>query len=146
MDSVFDPAKFRRAKAYVVTAPYVNMRASTSQGFRLVGLHAGAPVPEDASDESVFYHLRDSLIAEVEQPAEPEPEKSPDMPPPGGDGPKGENPPSGSDGGDPAEPGQGDPQTGPAGSGPAPAADPAVAAPGPKTGPRSARSKTSTTT
>jgi hypothetical protein len=66
--NAFDPATFKRAKGYVVVAPYVTLTTATPQGKRLVGLHAGAPVPPDVPDSQVFYHLRDGMVVEADEP------------------------------------------------------------------------------
>jgi len=84
-DSLFHPETFKRAPGYKVVAPMVNLVTATPQGYRMLAFHSGAPVPADVSDESVFYHLRDKLIAEVDVPApvlaEPEqvPVKAPEQ-------------------------------------------------------------------
>lgn len=81
--NVFDAATFERsATGYVVTAPYVTLTTATPHGRRLVGLHAGAPVPDDVTDQQVFYHLRDGMIEELPAPEPPAPEPPADPEPP----------------------------------------------------------------
>lgn len=55
---------------YVVTAPYVTLTTNTAEGKRLMGFFQGAPVPPDVPEDQIKYHLRDKMIAEVEDPAQ----------------------------------------------------------------------------
>lgn len=55
---------------YVVTAPYVTVQTMTTHGKRVIGLHTGAPVPDDAPESWVKGHLEAKMIAEVTDPSE----------------------------------------------------------------------------
>lgn len=54
---------------YIVTGAYVTVKTMTHQGPRILGLMAGAPVPDDAEPAWVKHHLETNLIVEVEDPA-----------------------------------------------------------------------------
>jgi hypothetical protein len=53
------------AKGYTVVGEYITVRTATADGYRIVGLYKGAPLPGDVSPEAVAHHLRQGLIAEV---------------------------------------------------------------------------------
>lgn len=55
---------------YVVVAPYVTLKTMTHQGARILGFHAGAPVPDDVPPEMIKHHLDNKLIAEVADPTQ----------------------------------------------------------------------------
>lgn len=53
------------AKRYVVTAPYVTVKTMTLEGWRVVGLHEGAPLPADVDQVTIDNLLRKGLAGEV---------------------------------------------------------------------------------
>lgn len=58
-------------KRYRVIAPVVVCKTMGDHGWQYVHLQQGAPVPDDAGEDWIGYHLRDSLIAEVPSGAPP---------------------------------------------------------------------------
>lgn len=59
---------------YTVKGAYVTCKTMTTEGVRIVGLYAGAPVPGDAEDAWIKHHLDNNLIEAV---PEPEPAAKP---------------------------------------------------------------------
>jgi hypothetical protein len=57
------------SKRYVIVAPYVLARTMTADGPRVLGLHRGAPVPPDVSQEWIDGHLHTHMIVAVDDPA-----------------------------------------------------------------------------
>jgi len=52
-------------KQYTVTGLYVTVKTMTTDGWRVVGLHAGALMPPDVPQSDLDHLLRKGLIAEV---------------------------------------------------------------------------------
>jgi hypothetical protein len=48
---------------YVVTAPYITVLTGTPEGSRILGLYAGAHVPDDVPDDVLQHLLVNDLIA-----------------------------------------------------------------------------------
>jgi len=56
---------------YVVIAPYVTLTTNTVEGRRVLGFHAGAPVPADVDQDVIDRHVEAGMIAKVPEPPAP---------------------------------------------------------------------------
>jgi hypothetical protein len=55
------------AKQFAVTGPYVTVKTMTVDGVKVIGLHRGAPVPQDVDPAHLQHLLDHDLVGEVGQ-------------------------------------------------------------------------------
>ncbi len=70
--------KYSPSKRYVVTGAYVTAKTMTTEGVRIIGLHAGAPLPNDVPESDGQHLLDHELIAESDVQPKAEPAKADD--------------------------------------------------------------------
>jgi hypothetical protein len=63
---------------YKVIAPVVVCKVMSTTGLRYEHLHTGAPIPKEAEETWIGFHLRDQMIAPVYGEEVPEPEAAPE--------------------------------------------------------------------